>query len=219
LIVVLVLALVVAGIAYTVAHGAQGFGSLGGLGGAANVGPAPTSTIPPRVVVYSSPLDIHTTGWEHQDGCNFEADGLHVTDNFTCFAPITEQTDVEVSVTLKQISGPTFKWAGGISLRSTPATAYQFVATSDGSWAFFKCLKDQQYCTPLVQKDSSVLHTGLGATNTLDITARGSHFEFAINGTASGSFDDTTFPAGIEGVVGNDGVEVVFTNLTITALH
>ena len=108
---------------------------------------------------------------------------------------------------------------GGISLRSTPATAYQFVATSDGNWAFFKCLKDQQYCTPLVQKDSAALHTSLGATNTLDITARGSHFKFAINGMAAGSFDDTTFPAGIEGVVGNDGVEVVFTNLTITELH
>lgn len=214
LLAVVVLGLVVGAIVFTVSHRPSGVQGSGGFPGI-----APTNTVPARVVVYASPLDNHTAGWDHQDGCTFAADGLHVTDNFTCFAPITEQTDIEASVTVKQVSGPAFKYSGGIALRSTEATGYQFMVTSDGHWAFFKCLKDQQYCTPLVQKDASALHKGLGAANTLDVTARGSHFEFAINGKPAASFDETTFPAGIEGVTGNDGVEVVFTNLTITALH
>jgi hypothetical protein len=50
------------------------------------------------------------------------------------------------------------------------------------------------------------------------VQAQGGHFVFSVNGTQVGTADDTTFTTGDTGLSGNDGIEVVYTNLTISKL-
>jgi hypothetical protein len=65
---------------------------------------------------------------------------------------------------------------------------------------------------------SPAIHVGLGATNTLEVRVLDSHFDFFVNGTKVGQADDTNYIAisGNDVLEGSDGIEIVFSNLTIS---
>jgi hypothetical protein len=195
--------------------------------------PTATATFPTTAsgeqIVYRDPLNAQTVGWEHQDGCTFRPDGLHVTDNFTCFVPIntlgSAANDIHVVVTVKQFAGPLDHW-NDVAIRASYSTAsageaylqaYLFGVTGDGYWALHKCTANSQICTPLVHKaGKGVVHIGLNAANTLDLVARGTHFDFTINGAHVGSFDDSTYSGGMVAMSGDEGSETVFTDVTVS---
>jgi hypothetical protein len=222
---IVLLCLVVAGLLYTAPSLLAKLRAPGASLGASPT-PAPTATVPTtangETILYSNPLNTSTTGWERQDGCRFQPDGLHVTDGFTCFAPLAAGlTDVHAVVTVKQVAGPNDSW-NDIAIRASYShdahlQDYVFGFESNGHWGFDKCTATSLICTPLVRKaDTKVLHTGLNAENTLDISARGTHFAFAINGVQVGSFDDSTYSGGMVGMDGEEGAETVYSNLTIS---
>jgi hypothetical protein len=188
--------------------------------------PAPTATVLTtangEVILYRAALNTATIGWERQDGCTFRADGLHVTDGFVCFAPLAPGlTDVHVVVTLKQVAGRDDSW-NGVAIRTSYSNDahqlnYFFGFESNGHWGFHKCTATSSVCTPLVVKpNNTALHTRLNAENTLDVSARGSHFAFAINGVPVGAYDDATYTGGMVGMDGDEGSETVYSNLTIS---
>jgi hypothetical protein len=54
--------------------------------------------------------------------------------------------------------------------------------------------------------------------NTLRVHAEGTHFTFYINGQQVGSMDDASFSAGGIALLSNEGMEVVFTNITVSTV-
>jgi len=219
----LLLGLVAAGLAYTAGNLAKSRGGAGGPGALTAPQATPTATAARtasgETILYRNPLDASTSGWEHQDGCRFRDDGLHVTDGFACFAPIPQQGDVHIVAMIKQISGPNDRW-NDIVLRGTFADnaylmSYEFGVEADGHWGFDKFTKDSRVSTPLVRKMGGV-RAGLNQANTLEIIAKGTHFEFWINGAKVGAFDDATYSFGSVGLAGEEGDEAVFTGLTIS---
>lgn len=191
--------------------------------------PIPTATVPTtasgEVILYTDPLNTGTTGWEHQDGCTFRTDGLHVTDGFDCFAPLhtpgESATDVHIVVTLKQVAGPLDHW-NGVAFRASYSSnaylqAYLFGVTGDGHWGMLKCADGSRICTPLVFKEGNgVVHAGLNAANTLDVVARGTQIDFTINSAHVGTFDDSTYSGGMVAMSGDEGSETVYSNLTVS---
>ncbi len=194
---------------------------------ASSASASPTATVPTtangEIILYRNPLNTATIGWEHQDGCTFRADGLHVTDGFTCFAPMASGgvADVHAVVTVKQVAGPDDRW-NDIAIRASYSNdayllTYLFGFQSNGYWGFDKCTAASHICTPLVRKaNNHAVHHGLNAENTLDISARGTHFAFVINGVPIGTFDDSTYTGGMVGMSGDQGSETVYSNLTIS---
>lgn len=171
----------------------------------------------PAVVVYQNSLTTPSGEWT-DDGtsCFFKADGYHITNNTICFAPSGEETNVYVSVHVKQIRG-TVTQSYGIAIRSAlhAQTGYDFFIDSNGKWGFDKCGGDT--CTNLVDYTSHpAIHTGLNTVNSLEVRATGSHFDFFVNNTKVGQADDSAIQSGYVGLEAGDNIECVFTDLTVS---
>jgi len=193
-------------------------------------GPVATATATPLTpgatatsassVLYDNTLLAPAPGWSNNQSCSFHSDGYHIKGFHLCFAPIGDQADVDVSVRLKQISGPTDRPHGVAFRHNSNPDRYEFDIVSDGAWVFFKCIAAQQKCVPVVDyRDNSAIHTGLNSSNTIEVRALGSHFVFSVNGTQVGTAnDDTLANAGALALVGDDNTEVVFSHLTISSV-
>jgi hypothetical protein len=126
-----------------------------------------------------------------------------------------ELDNADISVQVKQITGQTTQ-PYGIGLRYIPGFLYRFDITSDGKWTFDVC---HGACTAAVGLTANpAIHKGLSATNTLEVRAVGSHFDFFINGAKMGQADDDTTEAGPASLDASSGIEVVFNNLKITTV-
>ena len=175
--------------------------------------PGPTST--PTTTIYQRALTAASPGWYNNKDCFFAGDGYHVKGGFLCGPQVGLLGDVMISVRVEQISGKlvdpygvAFRWLGMDSY-------YELGVDGSGEWAFFKC--DAVRCTTAVQytTDPAILR-GLNATNTLQVRAVGSHFDFYVNGKKVGQADDATYPSGQVALLGFSGIECVFTNIKIT---
>ena len=128
---------------------------------------------------------------------------------------------------VKQISGPTTR-GYGLSLRDDALPQqkdprYDFYIDSNSKWAVVRCdgLGSDGYanCTTLVDFTASdAINGGLHVTNTLEVKAQGSHFDFYANGVKLGSVTDATYASGKIGLVSGENVECVYTNLTVKSL-
>jgi hypothetical protein len=186
----------------------------------ANTTPNPTSTSS-STVIYQNALTLPSGAWANNvsDGCFFGSGGYHLAGAAYCFAPAGDLGDVDVTVHVKQIGGPTTSAFGiGVRIRYTPRLAFRYIVEGDGTWAFLKC-NGEAACTMLVNRSAnSAIHRGLDAVNTLELRAVGSHFDFFVNGTKVGQADDiTNLEGGPVALIGSSGSEVVFSNLAIMA--
>ncbi|HEU5438303.1 MAG TPA: hypothetical protein VFU88_03350 [Ktedonobacterales bacterium] len=176
-------------------------------------GVQPTPSVGPTL--YTSPLTGTVSDWPSGDGCSPQDNGFHITAYVGCYAPVRLPPDVTLSVQVKQISGAT-NLAYGISFRAEAANNHYFFGVdSKGKWLAgevfngdFQVLVDW---TP-----NSAIHVGLNQVNTLTVKAKGTHFTFYVNSTQVGTMDDWRDVFGGWGLTGEDGIEVVFTNIAIT---
>jgi hypothetical protein len=204
--------------------------ALGGLtacGGSSMPQPAPPATATPQpmatatpapTVLFNDPLTSNVNGWHEGNGCSFKSVGYHINGAVACFAPVSTPADEDVSVQASQISG-SLQHGYGLLVRASVSNNslndYAFVIVGVGAWAFFKDAgSTSTMIVPFTA--SSAIHTGLNATNTLEMRMQGAHFDFLINGMPVGQADDSTFAAGATGLGGGDGIEVVYTNFKIT---
>ena len=183
----------------------------------------PTVSAIPHVTpneVYSNDFSSNAAGWADDSHCFLKDDGFHVTSDYICYAPIGNYSDIDVKAQVKQLSGPT-NTPISIEFRllnsGTNHTSYVFAVTSDGRWEFAKC-GGGACARPVNFRGSSAINKGIGATNTLEVYAKGSHMDFFINGKVVGSLDDSTYSTGMVGLFCGDGMECVFTNLFIGEL-
>jgi hypothetical protein len=184
---------------------------------------APTPT-PGPTIIYQDPLTSPSSGWTNDPayGCFFGSDGYHVTGVLVGFAgnecivptplALGELYDVDISVQVKQISGPTTQLYGIGTRRD-----HRFDIEGDGKWTFRACFTPP--CKTVVGLTANpAIHTGLGAANTLEMRAVGVHIDFFVNGTKVGQVYDPT-ASNASGVTldgSSGGFEFVFSNLKIT---
>ncbi len=175
---------------------------------------ATATVVPVGTTLFQDPLTAKAHDWTDDQHCSFASDGYHVRDGYECYAPTAQQRDITLSVTARQLSGPTDR-RYGLGLRLNAAgDEYLFAIDGNGHWLFGKYIAGV-FITIVSPTANAAIKQGLGSANTLTVRAIGSHFEFAINGTSVGAADDTALDAGYCGVEGSRDIEIVFTSLTI----
>ncbi len=183
--------------------------------------PKPTATatpVPRLVTIFQDPLtsSSHNAGW-YTDGGNvyFQTAGYYINNGYECYAPIGSQTDFNVSVQVKQ-SNSTSADGSGITFREIANTLkeYVFEITPGGSFTVYNRVGSYL----VLPTHSSAIHQGSNVMNTIEVDARGSHFDFFINGVHVASANDSMRLSGQIGLMTEKiGDEAVFTNITVAA--
>lgn len=166
-------------------------------------------------LIYQDALNGSTkSDWTGDSNCFFGSGGYHINAAFICYSPADKVGDGVTTVSVKQTSGPITYGYGLVIRRPSKGNYYEFLIDSNGKWLFDKVVNGTTTdIAPFTA--NSAIKTGLNQPNTLSVSAKGSHFVFSVNGTQVGIADDTTFTSGDTGLSGNNGIEVVFTDLSI----
>jgi hypothetical protein len=205
------IAVIGGGAAYAISR--SGNPTTSGTPGVTNTA-GPTAT-PTATVLYQQAFTSKPSDWPDSAHCFFGTGGYHISGSYFCPAPIGNQTDTTISVNVKQISGATNLPYGIVFRIDDSNEHYELDVDSEGDYVFYNC--DISTCTKLVDyTPNSAIHGGLNTTNTMSVTAKGSHFDFFVNGTKVGQTDDTSYTSGELGIAGSDGAECVFTNFLVT---
>ena len=220
--IVLVVALLGAGGAVLLSHKGNHSGTPGAqtsYSGTKAAGPTATLAATPDVnVLFQDNFSSNTSGWPNDSHCSYGSDGYHIPDGYICYAPTGQIGDAVVSADLQQTAGEVTWFYGIVFRRVSEGNFYEMLIDSNGKWLFDKVVNNQT-TTLLPYVPSSAIHTGLNTSNTLAARAVGSHFEFFVNGTQVGQFDDSTFTTGLTGVEGGDPkgqVQVLVTKFTLS---
>ncbi|WIG60535.1 MAG: hypothetical protein OJF49_003283 [Ktedonobacterales bacterium] len=172
------------------------------------------SAAPHGDTIYQSALTGTISGWESSDGCSFERDGLHVSAGAICMPDIGDQGDVTLTVQTKLAHGDGTR-AFGIVFRYTGQGNYYFFGIdADGEWQFYKAVDDQIMPIFHATQDPAIL-LGINTLNTIEVRAKGTHFDFYVNGVAVKSTDDATYASGQWGLAAPQGIEAVYTNIAL----
>lgn len=191
-----------------------------GSGSASVTQPYPTpGTATP---LYQASLATATAGWA-TDGstspCTFANGGLTVSpmsgQAYICLAPMTPASDMAVTVTVRQLSGPPTH-GYGIAFRHTVPKSYYFFGING----------QQRFTLTIVTNDVSqtvipfTLAPAINASgeNQLRVIMRGQVATLFVNNSAVGQATLTAFAQGVAGLRGvNDGT-VVFRDLVVAPL-
>ena len=176
--------------------------------------PTSSSTKP----IYSNALTAPATGWASGPECVFTSNGLVVKPNggqaYICLAPTSPLTDVSITVVVQQVSGPPTH-AFGIAFHHAAQKSYYFFGMDGrGRFTFTTVVNDVSH-TVIPFTPKAAIHTGAGATNQLQVVAKGQLITLLVNGVPVGQVTLSTFASGTVGLRGiNDG-EVMFRQLSI----
>jgi hypothetical protein len=167
-------------------------------------------------VIYSNALTSASSDWSTGGQCNFASDGYHIKNGYICYAPAGDLGDATDSVDVKQLSGSTTAADFGITLRRTSqGNYYQFGIDGNSEWDFGKVVGGT-FKSLVDPTSNAAIKGGLNTANTLQVVAKGSHFDFFVNGTKVGQAEDTTFASGKSGLFVGEQAEAVFTNFKVT---
>ncbi|MGO8946222.1 MAG: hypothetical protein ACLQUY_00880 [Ktedonobacterales bacterium] len=171
-------------------------------------------------IIYQSSLKGSVDNWENDAACAPKAGGYYITRGSICYAPIGNQANADIKVTVVQQSGPSDLFYG-IALRSMPGEHYYlFAIDGDGKWLFVNVPGMSRPLVDLIDPTlDNAVRAGLDQANTLEVKMKGTHFQFSINGIKVGEIDDSHYAAGQIGLSGEDGVAVVYTDLSIVKIN
>jgi hypothetical protein len=176
--------------------------------------PTPGSTQP----LYSNALTAPAVGWANGPECAFTGNGLVVRPNggqaYICLAPTAPLTDVSVTVSVRQTSGP-LTHAYGIAFRHAAPKNYYFFGIDGKGYFIFTTVANDVSHTIIPFTPKAAIHSGINATNQLQVIARGQVITLLVNDVPVGQATLSTFASGMVGLRGiNDG-EVIFQQLSI----
>ncbi|GEM_PF-683029 len=174
-----------------------------------------TSVLPNTL--YQSALLGVANGWITDAHCAAKADGYHITGASLCYAPVGAQANVDITVTVKQLSGPLNLFYGIVLRQSGNGNYYFFGIDGNGKWTFAR-LSNNTSSFLVHPAGNSAIKSNLKQTNVMEVKGIGSHFQFFVNGTSIGQSDDATYASGLIGLTSGNGIEVAYTNITITQL-
>lgn len=175
----------------------------------------PAGTAAPSVV-FSDPLTSANTHWLENANCRFGTGGYLVSDGWLCVTKAANVGDVNVKVSVKEISGAS-NAAYGLVLRSSDDlnNYYVFHIFGDGQWDFGRPGPD--HITHIVAPTAnSAIKRGLNVTNTLEVDMSGSHFTFFVNGVKVGEVSDATYASGLTGFDSAEGTTVQYNDFVVT---
>ena len=187
-------------------------------GGAGTATASTSSSTPINSPIFSDPLTSNANDWSSDQHCFFRSDGYHIAGNWECFAPTDIPNNFTAQVRVKQISGPAGTGYGLVFRRTSQGNEYYFFIDSYGHWRVDKCVNSN--CSILQDWTSSggAIDQGLNMLNTIEVSATGSNFVFFANGQQLGQVHDSTFTSGLFGLVGDDTIEVVYSDLVINQI-
>lgn len=168
--------------------------------------------------LYSNALTAPAEGWVSGQECTFTSSGLAVRPGggqaYICLAPTAPLTDVSVTVMARQTSG-SLNHAFGIAFRHAASKSYYFFGIDGrGRYTLTTVINDVSH-TIIPFTPQKAIHSGAGASNQLQVIARGQNITLLVNGTPVEQATLATFASGTVGLRGiNDG-EVVFQQLSI----
>ena len=170
---------------------------------------------------------LNTTGaWPFQENhCGYVSSG-YLVNGASCVANAGPFDDIDISVTVRQISGAV-NGSYGVIFRQHDGqhdgqNAYIFDISTAGEWRFWKMtanslFPDQPNLTFFVLRTpDQYIHSG-GSANTLFVRAIGGHFTLYANNFKQGEVDDSGgYSSGGVGLVATDGARAAFTKLLVT---
>ena len=122
---------------------------------------------------------------------------------------------MDISVQAQQLSGDPNAPFGLVFGLDAQGNDYQYMIVSNSAWVLFRCAPTS--CKPAIDyTDNAVIRGGLHTANTLEALVQRTHFDFFVNGTKVGSYDDPNYVSGKLGVAAGTSIESVFTNLVIS---
>lgn len=173
-----------------------------------------TATAFPGATVYQSSLEGAAGGWVNDSHCISKSDGYHISGAYLCYAPVTQQGNIDITVTAKQLSGPASLLYGIVFRASGKGNYYLFAIDGNGKWTFAKLHNNTS--SYLIQPTASAAIKGaLNQSNILEVRAAGSHFAFFVNGIQVGQASDSAYSLGLIGLTSEGGVEIVYANIRI----
>lgn len=175
------------------------------------------SALSQHALPFQDALTSNTNGWKEANGqCFFQDNSYHIENGYTCFAPVVQASDVNITVQARQLSGPLTQHYGIVFRHVDDNNWYEFILNSDTEWGFYKTLNGTE--AAIVQDTiNPAINGNLNSANTLRVQAKGSHFIFFVNGTQVGEAEDSAFASGRSGLFAGGYIEVAFNNFEITA--
>ncbi len=197
---------------------------LGGRGNHATATSTPRPTLAPSFtptpiekVIFTDPLTSPTNPWPVNNRCQFANGSYQVRADYICFAPIGVQSNIAISVQVKQLNSTTAAFFGICFRYVSHGNYYNFLINSNSLWSFAKFVNNQG--TALVSQEADpAIKPGLNIINTLLVRMQGGHIDFFVNGTKIGAADDATFSAGLIGLEGAENTDVAFNNFQVATL-
>ena len=178
------------------------------------VGATVTVTLFGGTTLYQSSLKGDAGGWVSDAHCISKADGYHIIGAYLCYAPVTQQGTVDITVTAKQLSGPTSLLYGIVFRATGKGNYYLFAIDANGKWAFVKLHNNTS--SYLIQPTASTaVKRTLNQANLLQVRAADSHFSFFVNGIQVGQASDTSYSTGLIGLTSEGGVEIAYSDIRI----
>lgn len=187
------------------------------VAGLATLTPTPTSSSP---LLYQTSFASDVVGWSDDTRCHLGPGGYHVV-GAECSAPVGDQSDVDVTAQVKQLTGPP-TYLYGIALRRVGRDKrYDIGIDSNGEWFAIRCIGvgsdgRSANCERIVSpKANAAIHRGLGVSNTIEVRAQGHTFQVYVNGTQVGMFTDAAYAIGELGLTTHVDMEAVFSQMTV----
>jgi hypothetical protein len=208
LVMLVVLLVALSGTALVLAH-VRSSAANGHAGGTA----VPRQSLP----LYSWRLRGDTQEWPSNRQCNAETDGYHITAAAACFPTVASVADAALAVTAKQLGGLGGGFYGIAFRQRGQGNYYLFAMNNSGQWEFAVYVKGAPKLLVQPTTDGAIL-PGIGASNRLEVAARGPRFDFFIDGAQVGSATDTSYSAGIFGLAGTANADILFTDLNVATL-
>lgn len=179
--------------------------------------PSPSATPVRERVLYRASLHSSDGHWPTSTHCFFRADGYHVANGWNC-SPSGTYGDLDVIVTVRRANAGNYG-AALVSFRSQDHNdMYQLSLYDDGSWEF-GIIAGGIYTTIVNRTTDTAIHSTSGASNAVEVRARGSSFEFYANGRLLGEASDTRFASpGLIYLGASDG-EYAYSDFSVAQLQ
>jgi len=166
-------------------------------------------------VVFQDSLAASDRKWFTSGNSYFANGGYTVQGYWITYAPTNNLSNVTISVRTRQISGPTDQFYGIVFRGGNGNTYYFFGVSANQQWTF-SIGAPRNGKAIVAPTSNSHIAAGLGASNTLTVTAQGSHFVFTVNGVMVGQASDGTISSGtIALAVPVDHLTVVYNNFVV----
>ncbi len=177
--------------------------------------PQATAT-PAGQIVYQDSLTTNDRKWFTSGNAYFGNGGYTVQGYWITYAPTHNLSNVTISVRTRQLSGPTNQFYGILFRGANANTYYFFGVSANQQWTFTNGAPRDGRAI-VAPTSNSHITAGLGASNTLTVTAQGGHFIFSVNGVVVGQANDSAISSGtIALAVPADHLTVVYNNFVVS---